>query len=210
MLVVLIALSVSYVRLSPAVAMTFACIESSKYKYLLKKLFSDDPKQLSLCAWGRSDQSASTRCVPRRVLATGGTTPGDSQRLIAIIAQNKGWLGTLYLNSGGGDVAPATRNAMVVRDFWLGTKVMPGGGSFIYEPDFIDSSNASLAPRRATFDATVRALATPEPTPALCASACTFILAAGVDREGVARAHRCGVGGDTFRPLANPLHIAWR
>jgi hypothetical protein len=191
-------------RPAPAEALTFTCIESSKYKYLLK-LFEDDPKQLA-AALGTDPAAAPPPEACRAALATEGTAKGDPQRLVEIIAQNKGWLATIYLNSGGGDVGAATRSAVIVRDFWLGTKVMPGGGSFVYQPDFVDqAAGATPDPGHAAFAAAVQAVPTPVPASAFCASACTFILAAGVDREGVARVHRCGVNGDTLQAVSDSV-----
>ena len=199
-LILLFVLGLCVTRAAPAVALTFTCIELSKYKYLLK-LFDDNPKQL-VAALGTDSVNSPPPDACRAVLATGGTEQGDPERLIAIIAQNKGWLSTIYLNSGGGEVSAAVRSAVIIRDFWLRTRVMPGGEPFTYEPDFTDLK-ASGQPnlRRAAFLAAVRDIATSAPSSAFCASACTFLLAAGVDRGGIARVHRCGANGNTLQAV---------
>jgi hypothetical protein len=127
----------------PARAIEIECIEASKYKYLYQ-LFNNNRARLA--AFLRVD----ARQLPdgekcRAVIIRGrvdsasaskeaGSLP-DRTKLLQAIEQNGGWLATLYLISGGGNIAMGMELAQLTRMFWLKT-VAVNEQEFAYYPDF--------------------------------------------------------------------------
>jgi hypothetical protein len=195
----------------PAAALDFQCVESSKYQYLYQ-LFNGDPKQAAAYL-GVDPAHGPPAGACRAVVATGGVEPGDDAKLITAIAQSGGWLATLYLASGGGSVDSGSRLAVITRAFWLKTIVAPTK-SFRYQPDFMPAPIGTQYPAgdlTAALQAYEHAVdavpATTVPFPG-CASACTFALAAGIDRRGVARVHRAGVGASSIEAVTEGVDRA--
>lgn len=178
----------------PAAALDVTCIESSRYMYLYK-LFGDDKQRFG--AYFNVDPAyLPPPWTCRAALVSGHVEPKDADavKLLQMIAQNGGWLDTLYLDSGGGDVFGGVRMALVTRDFWLKTRVAPPGAAFTFDPDFGPPATASPPdPGRLAFDRAAAAVASPtnhKKGNPFCASACTYTLAAGIDRHGTALVHR--------------------
>jgi len=189
---------------TPARALDFQCVDSSKYEYI-DHLFNGDPRQAASYL-GIDPAHGPPAGACRAAVATGGVTEGDDTKLIELIAQNHGWLAELYLASPGGSVNAGLRLAVITRAFWLKTIVAPGK-SFRYQPDFMSAPigrSDAADPRTAQLQAFQHAVETVPATTvsyADCASACTFSLAAGVDRHGVARVHRAGVNGSSIEAV---------
>lgn len=174
-------------------ALDFQCIESSRYKYVYQ-LFHNDPKEAAAYL-GIDLAHAPPVDACRAVIVTGGIAKGDGAKVIELIAQNHGWLAALCLAAPSGSVNKGLRIAAITRASWLKTIVAPAQ-SFRYQPDFMvaptrrsDQTNPRVAAWQ-TFDRTIEAVPATTVSFAACAFACTFSLAAGVDRHGVARVHR--------------------
>ncbi|VVB46724.1 protein of unknown function [Beijerinckiaceae bacterium RH AL1] len=180
--------------LPTAKAMTFTCIESSRYAPL-SLLFGGDTGKLKE-ALGQAQLPPANAC--RAIFASGTTERGDPERLAAVLIANRGWIDTVYLNSGGGEVGPANESGFLIRDFWLNTVVMPAG-KFIYPASSLGLSRGGVDDGAIqTYERAVGGYAIALKSP-WCASACTFLLAAGASRTGVADVHRCRAPGKTIQ-----------
>jgi hypothetical protein len=121
----------------------------------------------------------------------------DFDILLDEIARNKGWLAAVYLSSGGGNIQTGTRLAYLIRMFWLKT-VSADGPVMTYRPDFVGVSDSAVPELSGQI---------PVPGKGHCASACTFLHVAGIDRVGKSYVHRGRIGNaqrqvDTERPMA--------
>jgi hypothetical protein len=218
-----------------AAAIEIQCIEASKYKHLYR-IFDDDPKKFA--AFMQVDPSrlpGGETC--RAILVTGrinstkqskdaGQIP-DGDKLIAEIGKQQGWLATLYLASPGGSVGMGLALAQITRMFWLKVR-SPAARSFTYRPDFfpLDASGGpqippDLARGWEAYSRAVQPFAQVSVTSGSgrCASACTFMHAAGIDRVGTAHVHRGRPGKvrdssgkmvDSDQPLADSLESLHR
>ncbi len=215
----------------PAAAIEIECIEASKYKYLYQ-LFNNNRARLAAflnvdakrLPDGEKCRAAVIRggIVSASVAKKSGSLP-DSAKLLQVIEQNGGWLATLYLISGGGNVAMGMELAQLTRMFWLKT-VSVNEQEFPYYPDFgLLAVERPVPPAtRARKSATAEAqrskrsdrlsdMPPAEPVRELaagwrayqkavplqvktkgkrCASACSFLHVAGIDRSGVVYLHR--------------------
>lgn len=202
------ALALMLVGIRPGGALDFACVESSRYKYLAAAFDDDLHKLADYLGTDRSALPPPEAC--RAVVATGSVVAGDPDRLVEAIAGNHGWLSVLYLGSGGGSVGAGLRLALLTRAFWLKTTVSPAR-SFKFQPDFFPLQRGGLPadPRVAAFEAAVRAVPATS-SPAFCASACSFPLVAGIDRHGTALLHRAGSVGDSIETVSETVALALR
>ena len=101
-----------------AVAIDVQCIEESKYKHLYQLFGGDTRKFAAYFKIGTGRLPDPEAC--RAALITGGIgEPNDREKLLDFVVQNKGWLATVHLNSGGGSVpsteifAPQLRQAIL-------------------------------------------------------------------------------------------------
>ena len=188
----------------PAAAIEVECIEASKYKYLWQ-LFDNDPKKFA--AYLQIDPAklpGPELC--RAVLLSGGISPRvEVDKLIDAIVANRGWLATVYLASGGGNVGEGRRLAELVRMFWLKTQSFTRP-PVAYRPDFIVPPLGTWGPRAApgasekpaddpalvaawqAYQKTIDAL--PQIGKAGCVSSCSMVFTAGIDRQGIVFVHR--------------------
>jgi hypothetical protein len=196
-----------------AEAIEVTCIEASKYKYLYL-MFGNDRRRLA------DHLQISEARLPdgemcRAVLVTGrieaptksqqAGEPTDLDKLYAAIAQNQGWLATVYLASGGGSIRMGLQLGQLTRMFWLKT-VAVDAKTFLYQPDFVavsgDQGGATslsalevqgdMADGWRRYALAVERLASVS-LPAggtRCASACTYLHVAGIDRRGPSYVHR--------------------
>jgi hypothetical protein len=196
-----------------ASAIEVTCIEASKYKYLYM-LFGNDRRRLAeYLQVGEAKLPDGELC--RAVLVTGrieapakshpAGQPSDFDKLYAAIAQNRGWLATIYLASGGGSIGTGLQLGQLTRMFWLKTEAV-NDKTLLYQPDFIPVSPAQAnaaslsAPDvpgdiadgwRRYVDAVERLANVPlAGRGTRCASACTFLHVAGIDRRGPSFVHR--------------------
>jgi hypothetical protein len=190
-----------------ASAIEIQCIEASKYKYLYR-IFDNDPKK-----FGAYLQVDSARLpggeVCRAVFISGridstkqskeANEVPDGDKLLSAVAKGGGWLATIYLGSGGGNIGMGLALAQMTRLFWLKVR-SPSAKSFTYQPDFVQQDAALATPQippelaRGWSDY-ARAVQTVAQVSLAkgsgrCASACTFLHAAGIDRLGTAYVHR--------------------
>lgn len=173
-----------------AKAIEVQCIEASKYKYLYQMFDNDRAKFAEFLRVSASALPDGEVC--RAGIITGKIEmskearedgrDSDYKTLLSFIERNRGWLSQLYLASGGGNIGMGLGLAEVTRMFWLKTRSVEGK-SFSYRPDFIPTAPASqqwfkLAELTVTSGN------------GRCASACTFMHMAGIDRQGPAYVHR--------------------
>ena len=123
--------------LAPASAMEIKCIEASRYKHLYW-IFGDDPQKLAAyLGVDTSRYPLPGRDLCRAAVLSGdvgyekGRPKDDVSMLLSFVIQNRGWLATIYLDSGGGDTGTGWRLGTVLRSFRLKTRV-----SKDYDPDF--------------------------------------------------------------------------
>jgi hypothetical protein len=119
-----------------ALAIEVECIEASKYKYVYRIFGNDPAKFAAYFKLGPSRGKLPDGELCRAALLSGGIGPEPEEldKLLRVIAANRGWLATIYLNSGGGDVWMGYRLAVTVRDFRLKTSVLNRDGAYL--PDF--------------------------------------------------------------------------
>ena len=196
---------------SSAAALEFHCIEASKYKHLYEIFGNDRGKFAQFFQLGERNLPDGELC--RAALATGAIEtaakskelgrPADGDKLLDMITQNNGWLATLYLASPGGNIGMGLALAQMARLFWLKTEA-PNARTFGYRPDFVAAPVASSPPEpvldilpelSAGWQAYTRAVTAIAPlSPALgsgrCASACSYLHVAGIDRHGTVFLHR--------------------
>jgi hypothetical protein len=208
-------LCVLTLNLDRAAAIEIHCIEASKYKYLYQIFGNDRRKMAAFLGVDAASLPDGEAC--RAVLVTGSIQPRseahkrgetvDAQKLHNAIEQNRGGLAVAYLASGGGNVQEGIFLGQIVRMFWLKVR-SPGRDRFVYRPDFFPTNAASpfsgepeipaeLAEgwqsyvRAVQLFSEVSIVATnhnqKHPT---CASACTFLHTAGIDRMGAVYVHR--------------------
>lgn len=218
------------VHTEAARAIEIKCIEASKYKYLYK-IFNDDRRKMAeflqvdaarlpdgeVCRaaliTGRIHASAESKKLGR---------PMDGDRLLDVIAHNKGWLATIYLASGGGNIGHGLSLGQITRMFWLKARA-PDRDQFLYRPDFFPPDAAApftadplvppeLAAGWANYLRAVSSIAEvsvsasdPAQKRPRCASACTYLHTAGIDRLGTAYVHRGRPGPNDTRTLSESI-----
>jgi hypothetical protein len=208
-------LALATILLSPrqSQAVEVQCIEASKYKYLFHIFGGDRAKFADYLGVDPARLPEPDMC--RAILVTGRIEPSkrgsvhedpDFSQLAHAIVENRGWLAAVYLSSPGGTVGTAMRLAMLTRMFWL--KSYAPGATFLYTPDFLASSDIASAEDKPTILADLpddllagwriyRQMVEAQVPIELasgprgrCTSACTYLLAAGVDRHGTPYVHR--------------------
>lgn len=235
-LVLAILLTLSSINLDAAHAIEMHCVEASKYKYLYK-IFGDDRRRMAEFLQVDADRLPDGE-VCRAALVTGSIDPPatskkagrpvDGDLFQEAIGQNHGWLATVYLASSGGNVRHGLQLGQMTRMFWLKTRSL-SEDRFLYRPDFLPVDPAAPFTSEPTIPAELTAgwqdylraiepfqfvsVAAADPTQKRprCASACTFMHVAGVDRIGTAFVHRGRPGrGDksTMAESVESLHRA--
>ena len=225
--------AVADATVSRASAIEIKCIEASKYKYLYQ-IFDNDPRKFAAFLQVNPAKLPSGDTC-RAVLVTGRINStkqskdagevSDGDKLLAAVAQSGGWLATAYLASGGGSIGMGLALAQTTRLFWLKVR-SPSAKTFTYQPDFFHpgtappSSPPEVPPEfSAGWAAYTRAVQAYQPVSLAsgsgrCASACTFMHAAGIDRLGTAYVHRGRPGKvrdssgkmvDADRPMSDSL-----
>jgi hypothetical protein len=203
----------------PAQALEVRCIEAAKYKHLAH-MFQNDAIKLAEFVGAQAFQLPSSDAC-RAVLITGkiGPTEGrvtyddtlrDVDKVLQVVARNKGWLATIHLSSFGGNVMSGMLLGELARVLLLKTRSVDRDVSE-YIPDFgmVVADQASNRSGRTTVQR-------PEPIELLadgwrsylkaisestrtirvssgqgrCASACSDVLVGGVERQGVVYVHR--------------------
>lgn len=211
-------LALIFAAMPTARALDITCIEASKYKHLFL-IFGKDPN--AFASYLELDPARLPEPgMCRAALITGSLehSPSTELRKVAeFILANKGWLASLHLSSSGGSITTGLQIGMLTRAMWLKTSTARSpGGRFFYTPDFfvppIDppgrpavASNepaatpgARLADGWKLYQAEIQKLE-PARSGSTCASACTFIQAAGIERLGIASVHRGRYAGqDSF------------
>lgn len=181
---------------APARALDIRCVEPSRYRELLQ-VFNDDAAAFyQYFGLERGRPLAADAC--RAAVVTGQIGPGDADRLLAEIARNKGWLGTLFIAFSGSDPQEEARLAHIVRSYWL--RVWAARSPTIrYQPDFItlaaspndgqseqDAARGDGGPLEAGLKAYLRrgdlALALNAAAPD-CIDSCAGVWAGGVNRR---------------------------
>jgi hypothetical protein len=137
---------------------------------------------------------------------------GDAEKLVRMIARNRGWLAAIYLRSPGGSIYEGRRLGQLVRMFWLKTYALEGK-TFTYRPDFAlaplgrpgenppAASASAESPSPAGWQAYFKTVAALPPIAWVkgagirCASSCSMIHMSGIDRHGVVYVHRPRYGG---------------
>jgi hypothetical protein len=203
------------VRPQTAQALDIQCIEASKYKYLYLIFGNDRRKFAQYLRLNETNLPDAESC--RALLVTGVMEPrarsrelgqpSDSDKLLRAIADNRGWLATIYLASGGGNIGTGLVIAEITRMFWLKSET-PDHPSFTYWPDFIMRPGVTsgrgepeltdaLVPSELDegWKNYVRAVGgfaklTVTTGRGRCASACTFAHVAAVERRGTVFVHR--------------------
>jgi hypothetical protein len=118
----------------PAHALEFQCIESSRYRNLLR-IFGEDPEALlTYFRVARTVRPAPDAC--RAIAVTGTLKDGDARKLLDEIVKSRGWLAALYLSHSGSNRDEEVKVASLIRTFWLKTLHI-GRPQSPYEPDFI-------------------------------------------------------------------------
>jgi hypothetical protein len=203
------------VAVSSAYAIEVTCIEASKYKHLYQLFGNDRRKLAEHLQIGEAKLPDGETC--RAVLVTGRIEPPskaketgqptDVEKLYAAIVQNQGWLATVYLASRGGNSVMGFHLGQLTRMFWLKT-VAVDAKTLLYLPDFVTITGGeagaappALAALQVAPDMTdgwrrymdlvgqTASVALP-PDGTRCASACTFLHVAGIDRRGPSYVHR--------------------
>jgi hypothetical protein len=215
MLSVCLALATGVVRPQTARALDVQCIEASKYKHLYL-IFGNERRRLAqYLRLSEANLPDAEAC--RAVLVTGPMEtrarsrelgqPSDSDKLLQAIAENRGWLATIYLASGGGNIGTGLTIAEITRMFWLKSEA-PDRPGFTYWPDFImrpavtsgrgepELTDAVVPPElEEGWKNYVRAVggfakSTVTGGRGRCASACTFAHVSAVERRGIVFVHR--------------------
>jgi hypothetical protein len=203
------------VRPQNALALDVQCIEASKYKHLYL-IFGNDRRKLAqylrLNETSLPDPEACrallvTGVMEPRVRSRELGQPPDSDKLLRAIADNRGWLATIYLASGGGNIGTGLIIAEITRMFWLKSEA-PAQPAFTYWPDFImrpaatrgrgepELTDAVVPPElEEGWKNYVRAVgsfakSTVASGRGRCASACTFAHVSAVERRGMVFVHR--------------------
>jgi hypothetical protein len=211
-------------------AIEITCIEGSRYKHLYRIFGDDRQKMADYLQIDAGRLPDGDKC--RAILVTGRIfsdaeakkleRPVDSEKLLAAITQNEGWLATLYLASGGGNVRQALGLGRITRMFWLKVRA-PAQDRFIYRPDFFAADGSSafgaepevpaeynaglksyLEALGADAELSISAL-NPEQKHSRCASACTYLHTAGIDRVGKVFVHRGRPGPGDQRTMSEAL-----
>ena len=105
-----------------AAALEFTCVEASRYRHLYQ-LFGSDQKQLAAFL-GLNPATLPRPEFCRAILVSGKVEPraaNDAEKLLAAIDANQGWLATVQLASGGGNVYTGYQLGFITRMFWLKT-----------------------------------------------------------------------------------------
>lgn len=205
--VVLLSLAGAAVGAVPSHAIEVTCIEASRYKHIYR-IFGNDRNRFA-AYFGVDARRLPGPEICRAVVVTGAVEPArrenaddnDFTRLLQAIRQSDGWLATLYLVSPGGNILMGLRLGELTRMFWLNTTAVEDRG-VEYVPDFFVSPEPGSSANRIPQDleqgwrdyiAATRSLSGVLPAGSRgrrCASACTFIAAAGIYRHGKAYFHR--------------------
>lgn len=186
-----------------AMAIEVRCVEGSQYEYLWRKFGHDRQKVADFLHVPASRVPAPTMC--RAVLVTGTVGHpergrltrddllGEFDKLLAAIAQNDGWLATVYLASPGGQTVPGMYLGELTRLFWLKTRAV-NGPVLKYVPDFAVAEGEGESTRHARTDVTRQpSLIRLAHDQRRCASACELIHVGGIDRRGITYVHRVRV-----------------
>ena len=202
----LAALGALLFAISPAQALNVNCIEASRYKNIFR-IFNNDPTRFA-AYFGINPRQLPNGETCRALLITGPVDPipkdgseSDFDRLLGAIRAGRGWVATLYLASPGGNIATGLRLGEITRMFWLNASAVEGG-QFDYVPDFIGAAGPGSPP--ATIPPDLEAgwrdylaatqpvihMATNDRQSRRCASACTYLHAAGIYRYGQSYFHR--------------------
>jgi hypothetical protein len=195
-----------------AQAIELTCIEASKYKYLYR-IFNNDRRAFARF-FGIDMRQLPHPEACRAVLLTGPIDPAkrdrstatDFEQLLDLVDRNRAGLATVYLGSSGGNVAMGFRLGFLTRMFWLKTHAVDGV-EFEYLPDFLGAEGPGTAVKevppelesgwKSYLEATARlrrVQITPDAKRRRCASACTYLHAAGIHRVGVSYFHRARRG----------------
>lgn len=199
-------LTLALVAPQPAHAIEVECIEASRYKHIYK-MFGDDRSRFAdflkvPAARLPSGETCRAALVTGKMLAARHSErESDFTKLLAFVAKNNGWLAHLYLASSGGNIATGLELAQLTRLFWLKTH-SPSAKSFEYQVDFVTPTPPADEWLRS-------AQMTVGSGSGRCASACTFLHVAGIDRVGTMHVHRSrmsrptdkGAGVDTDRSI---------
>ena len=195
----------------PAKAIEVQCIEASKYKYLYQMFGNDRAKFAEFLRVSASALPDGEICragiitgrIEKAEQAHDDGHGSDYKTLLSFIESNRGWLSQIYLASGGGNINMGLGLAELTRMFWLKTHSIEGK-SFAYRPDFIPTAPVSQEWLNL---AEITVLS----GKGRCASACTFMHMAGIDRHGTAYVHRGRLGkpGDkSMTEIMDSLHRA--
>jgi hypothetical protein len=203
---VLLSLAGAVVGAAPAHAMEVSCIEASRYKHIYR-IFGNDRKRFA-AYFGVDARNLPGPEVCRAVVVTGAidarrenADDNDFTRLLRLIRESDGWLATLYLVSPGGNIAMGLRLGELTRMFWLNTTAIEDRG-VEYVPDFVIAAGPGSSANRIPPDleqgwrdyiADTKSATRVLPVDSRarrCASACTFIAAAGIYRLGKSYFHR--------------------
>ena len=186
-----------------AMALDIRCVEGSQYKYLWQIFDNDRQKLAEFLQVPASRVPEPEMC--RAVLITGtigylnkaGLTRknllSELDKLLAVIAQNDGWLATVYLASPGGEAVTGMFLGELTRLFWLKTRAVDGP-VLKYFPDFATpDTKDGLA-----WQAYIKIMRQLPPVrlpvgQRRCASACELIHVGGIDRQGITYVHRVRV-----------------
>jgi hypothetical protein len=195
--VALAALALTGIAAKPASALTFQCVEPSRYKNLLP-VFSDDPN-LFFSYFGLERQRLPDLNSCRALLVAGTLAAGDADAILDRIIQGKGWLALLYLQVDGANIQEEAKAALIVRAFALKTRGVRHA-SYRYQPDFalrwdplVSLAGTSAAPMPVrdvsplgnglkTFNDRTDLLLRLDQRQAFCGNGCRTIFAGGVNR----------------------------
>ena len=186
----------------PARSLEISCIEASKYKYLFH-IFDNDPQRMAdYLKVGKTQIPDPEMC--RAYLVVGSVEPlkdteSDFDKLLTVLTANRGWLTTLYLGSRGGHITMGLRLGELTRMFWLKTHAIETR-EFDYVPDFfgskgpgsaIDDPPPELRRGWEAYLAETKGIPAPRATGrGRCASSCSYLHVAGIDRYGRPYVHR--------------------
>ena len=189
---------------APAHAIEVTCIEASRYKYIYRIFDNDRIRFATFFGVDARRLPGPETC--RAVIVTGsidaqeGERSSDADRLVDAIRSGGGWLSTIYLASPGGNIGMGLNLGELTRMFWLNTNAVQNG-VFDYVPDFMSAlgpgNDGEIPPNMqrgyADYSAVTGSFAHLQMTDRnsrRCASACTYMHAAGIFRAGSAYYHR--------------------
>lgn len=188
---------------STAGALDIRCIEASRYKHLLLLFDGDTRKFGDFLGVDLTRHRPPEPDACRAVLLYGPTGSRDARQefndVIRVISDNRGWLAAIYFSSPGG-TGFFGETGQILRMFLLKTRTAKNSGREIfYEPDFavspsslVSPSVPSVGPTAADWDRFAQRIppSMRAPDDGWCASSCSFMHAAGIDRLGYVKVHR--------------------